>query len=221
MASTDQAFEYLLDSWQWVGVFLHVGIETVEVYAKWWLLSFFQTSTTVINHALWLGWIAPESSISHRCAWTSSTNCIGIHLNCSLNGASSVTLITCLVKWVQLSLQCSKEKMSWYSARRARAKILSHSILTFQTDFPTSVLQSTSVSGCLGLIQCIYHSRPHLWLWHLIGSYYPCHQNLFLQSLRVCHTVSHYASDILAAIGHFSVSVLYHQTLGQWPFFST
>ena len=28
-----------------------------------------------------------------------------------------VTLITCLVEWVQLSLQGSKEKMSWYSAR--------------------------------------------------------------------------------------------------------
>ena len=34
MASTEQAFKCLLDSWQWVGVFLHVGIEIAEVYAK-------------------------------------------------------------------------------------------------------------------------------------------------------------------------------------------
>ena len=80
-------------------------------------LSFFWTSTTVLHHALWLGHIMPESNISCRCAWTSSTNGGGFCLNYSLNRTSLVTLITCLVEWVQLSSQGSREKMSWYSAR--------------------------------------------------------------------------------------------------------
>ena len=80
--------------------------------------SFFQTNTTTLHHVLWLGWIVPESNISHKSAWTSSTNGGGICLNHSLNGTSSVTLITCFVEWVQLSLQGSREKMSWYSSRR-------------------------------------------------------------------------------------------------------
>ena len=50
------------------------------------------------------------------CARTFSTNGRRICLNHSLNGASSVTLITCFVGWVQPSSQSSKEKM-WYSAR--------------------------------------------------------------------------------------------------------
>ena len=90
-------------------------------------LSFFQTNTTVLHHALWLGWIVPESNISYRCAQTSSTNGRGISLNCSLNGTSSVTLIRCLVKWLQPSSQDSKEKMSWYSARSEWAKFASSS----------------------------------------------------------------------------------------------
>ena len=80
------------------------------------LPSFFQTNTTALHHTLWLDQIMPESNISHRCAWTSSTNGGGIYLNCSLNRASLVTLITCLLEWLQLSSQGSKEKM-WYSAR--------------------------------------------------------------------------------------------------------
>ena len=59
----------------------------------------------------------PISNISHRSAQTFSTNSRGICLNHSLNGVSSVTLITWSVKWVQLSSQGSKEKMLCYSAR--------------------------------------------------------------------------------------------------------
>ena len=81
------------------------------------LLSFFWTSTTALHHILWLGWIVPESNISHRCAQTSSTNGEGICLICSLNGVSSVTLITCSITWGQPSSQGSKEKMLWYSVR--------------------------------------------------------------------------------------------------------
>ena len=87
--------------------------------------------------------------------------------------------------------------------------------LTSQTAFPTFVCSQLLCLDPLGLIQYIYCSRPHLMLWYLVGSYHSCHQDLLLQSLRVCHTISHYDSNILAAIVHLSVSVLYHQTLGQ------
>ena len=51
-----------------------------------------------------------ESNISHRCVQTSSPKDGGNHLNHSSNMASSVTLITCSVKWLQPSLLDSKEK---------------------------------------------------------------------------------------------------------------
>ena len=72
----------------------------------------------MLCHALWLGWIAPESKPSHRCVWTTPTNGRGICLNHSLNGVLSVTLITCSAKWVQPSLLGSKAKTSWYLAKR-------------------------------------------------------------------------------------------------------
>ena len=69
--------------------------------------SFFQTNTIALHHALWLGQITPESNISCRCILTSSTNDGGICLKCSLNGVSSVTLITCSVEWIQPGGQAS------------------------------------------------------------------------------------------------------------------
>ena len=74
--------------------------------------SFFQIKTTALHYMLWLGWIVPGSSISHKCIWISSTKGGDIHLDCSLNGVSSVTLITCVVEWVQPSSLGSSEKMS-------------------------------------------------------------------------------------------------------------
>ena len=79
--------------------------------------SFFQTNTTALQHTLWLGQIAPESNISHRCLQTSTINGSGICLKHSLNGVSSVILITCSVEWVQPSLLGSKEKTLLYSAK--------------------------------------------------------------------------------------------------------
>ena len=79
--------------------------------------SFFQTKTTALHHMLWLEQIAPESIISQKCVWT-STNGRGIPLNHSLNGVSSVTLITCVMEWVQPSSLGSREKTSWYLAKR-------------------------------------------------------------------------------------------------------
>ena len=65
--------------------------------------SFFLTSTTALHQALWLGLMAPDSSISFRWFLTSSTIGGGIHLKCSLNGVSSVTFMVCSVEWVHPS----------------------------------------------------------------------------------------------------------------------
>ena len=89
-----------------------------EVYAEYKPPSFFQTSTTALHHAVWLVQMVPESNISHKCIWTSSTKGGGICLNCSLNGLSSVTLITCLVEWLQPSSLGFNKKISWHSAKR-------------------------------------------------------------------------------------------------------
>ena len=64
------------------------------------LPSFFFTNTTSLHQALWLGQIAPDSSISHRWFPTSSNNSWGIHLNHSLKGVSSITFIMCSVELV-------------------------------------------------------------------------------------------------------------------------
>ena len=85
---------------------------------KWRLPSFFRTNTITLHHTLWLGQIMPESNISQKCVWTSSTNSSWICLNHSLNGMSPVTLITCLLERVLPSLLGSREKMPCYSAKR-------------------------------------------------------------------------------------------------------
>ena len=79
--------------------------------------SFFLTNTTALHQALWLGQIAPDSSISHRWFQTSSTNGGGIHLNHSLKGVSSITFIMCSIEWVQPNSAGSNENTSWYLAR--------------------------------------------------------------------------------------------------------
>ena len=81
------------------------------------LPSFFLTNTTALHHALWLGLIAPDSSISCRWFQTSSTRGGGICLNHSLKGVSSATFIVCLVDWVQPNSAGSNENSSWYLAK--------------------------------------------------------------------------------------------------------
>ena len=83
--------------------------------------SFFLTNTTVLHQALWLGWIAPDSSISCRWFLTSSTNSRGICLNCFLKGVSSVTFNVCSIEWVQPNSTGSNENMLWYLARSWQA----------------------------------------------------------------------------------------------------
>ena len=79
--------------------------------------SFFLTNTITLHHALWLGLIAQDSSISHRSFETSSTRGGGIHLNHSSKGVSSVTFIMRSVEWVQASSMGSNKNTLWYSAK--------------------------------------------------------------------------------------------------------
>ena len=74
-----------------------------------------------LHQALWLGWIAPNSSISYRWFQASSTNGRGIHPNHSLKGVSSITFIMCSVEWVQPNSAGSNENMLWYLARSWQA----------------------------------------------------------------------------------------------------
>ena len=83
--------------------------------------SFFCTNITVLHQALWLGLMAPDSSISHWWFLTSSTNGGGIHLNHSLKGVSTVTFIICSVEWVQPNSAGFNENTSWYLARSQQA----------------------------------------------------------------------------------------------------
>ena len=87
------------------------------------LPSFFCTNTTALHQALWLGLIAPDSNISCRWFWTSSTNGGGIHLNHSLKGVSSITFILCSMEWVQPNSTGSNENTSWYLARSCAGSI--------------------------------------------------------------------------------------------------
>ena len=101
------------------------GWESFFIWAFRWqksmqncrLPSFFCTNTTALHQALWLGLIAPDSNISCRWFWTSSTNGGGIHLNHSLKGVSSVTFIMCSMEWVQPDSTGSNENTLWYLAR--------------------------------------------------------------------------------------------------------
>ena len=94
----------------------------------------------------------------------------------------------------------------------------SHSLsnLTSQTASSASALQSASVSECLGPhpmhLSCQAASVAQV----PNGSPQSHHGDL-LQCLRVCCTISHHDSNILAAIAHLSVGILYHQTLGNGP----
>ena len=98
-----QTLQCLFNSQQGVGILFVWVFRWQKSMQKHGLPSFFWTSTTALHHTLWLGWIVPESNISHRCVQTSSTKGRGICLHCSLHEALSVTLITCLVESVQLS----------------------------------------------------------------------------------------------------------------------
>ena len=95
---------------------------------RWWKSmqncrppSFFLTNTVTLHHALWLGLIVPDSSISCRWLQPSSTSGRGICLNHSLKVVSSVTFIVCLVEGVQPNSVGSYKNMLWYLAKNWQA----------------------------------------------------------------------------------------------------
>ena len=88
-----------------------------KLIQKFKLPSFFCTKTMALDHALWLGLMAPDSNISFKWFLTSWTNGGRIHLNHSLKGVSSVTFIICSMEWVLPNSAGSNENTSWYLAR--------------------------------------------------------------------------------------------------------
>ena len=72
--------------------------------------SFFQMRTTALHHGLLLGQIAPACSMSFTCVLTSSNKGGGMHLNHSIKGSSSITLILCLTWLVHPSSLSSRER---------------------------------------------------------------------------------------------------------------
>ena len=109
MACANQTLKHLLDSWQQIGVLLHAGIKTVKVYAE---------KQTHIPLSIQYHSITPPTLAGVNCTWIQHLLevCTDFfyqwqrNLPESLNGASLVTLITCLVKWVQPRSQGSKEE---------------------------------------------------------------------------------------------------------------
>ena len=163
------------------------------------LLSFSLTNTTVLHHALWLGGMVPESSISHRWLQTSSTKGGGIHLNLSLKEVSSITLIMCLVEWVQPSSLGSNEKTSWYLARSNQVESASsrgHNSKPLRSSSSNS-LPCLCLAVNLGACRLQGFSTP--WqvdhcqqLWYHGGSHHSTHQGFLLESLGVGCTVPHH-----------------------------
>ena len=113
-----QTLQCLLDSRQRVGFLFHACIKVKEVNTELQASILLPDQHHNLHHALWLGWIVPDSSISHRWFWTSLTRGRGICLNCSLKGVSLVILIVCSVEWVQLNSMGSNKNTAWYSANK-------------------------------------------------------------------------------------------------------
>ena len=160
--------------------------------------SSFLTNTTALHYALWLGQIAPDSSISCRWFWTSSTRGGGIHLNHSLKGLSSVTFIVCSVEWVQPNSMGSNGNMSWYLAKSQQAASAS---LGGQESNP---LKSSSSNNfpclCLTVNLGVWGSwglPPSWWFWYQVCHHCPGHWGFLLEGLWVSHTV-HYHHDCLS-----------------------
>ena len=118
MSSTYQTLKHLLILGRGYESFFHVSVQAVK--------SMQNCRPTILlpyqHHCTAPGTLAgpdctPTLSISHRWFKTSSTNSGGIHLNCSLTGASSITFIVCSIEWVQPNSTGSNEKTLWYLAK--------------------------------------------------------------------------------------------------------
>ena len=137
--------------------FLYGNWDVKSPIQKCRLQSFLLTNTTMLHHMLWLGQIVPEFNIFLQMLINLLYKGYSIHLNHSLNGVSSVTLITCLVKWVQPSLLGSSEKTLWYLAKRDWAEATSSG---GQDSKPLKYNSSNNFS-CL----CFTVNLGTWWLW--------------------------------------------------------
>ena len=196
MSSTYQALQCLLDPGQTVVVLFVHAFRWQKLMQNHKPPSFFLTNTTVLHHALWLGWIAPDSSISWRWLWASLTRGRGICLNHSLKGVSSVTLIVCSVEWVQPNSVGSNKNMLWYSAKSQWAVSASSwgqesnpLKSSSSNNFPCLCL-TVSVGGVriLGFIPLLQVGL-HWWSWHRGCCNCPGHPGFLSEGLWVSHTV--------------------------------
>ena len=159
--------------------------------------------------------------------WFSSTNGGRIHLNHSLNGASSVTLITCLGEVIQLSLLGSKGKYHGTLPGETRQNVPAqvamlpiHSDPTSWIVSPLFVSWSALVPGCLGpcLLPLLFQAASVPWAPMWLQLLLPLGPSSSESEDTLYYS---YDSDILAAIVHLSISILYCQALGQWYIFGT
>ena len=183
--------------------------------------SFFLTSTTALHHTLWLGCMAPASSISHKCLWTSSTKGGGICLNHSLKGVSSVTLITCSVEQMQPSSVGSNEKTSWYSAKNHQSESANsgdHNSKPLRSrsfeQFPLPL--SNGQLRCVRALRLIYPlQQPGLsqLFWHCSCGHSSGHWGFLLESLEVGRGIPHHHDCVLATFPQLGVHILHGETL--------
>ena len=168
----------------WVWVFLGSCLQFTKVDAR--PQSFLHTSTAALHHGLWIGWIAPTSSISFTWEWTSSTIGGGILWNLSLKGSSSVTLIWCLARSMQPQVpgkRCHSIQLagllwwlnSWQTTPPGQASVAAGRAPPFSaqpTSLPVGSLESCGASLTI-LVTCdiplvVQHLQlPLKWSWLL------------------------------------------------------
>ena len=190
---------------------------------KHWPPSFFLANTTALHQALWLGLIVPDSSISCRWLWTSSTGSRRICLNHSLKGVSSVTFIMCLVEWVQPNSTGSNENTLWYLARSQLAasaspggqesNLLKSSSLN---SFPYLCLTvNLGVWGSWGSSPPLLQLSLHGWFGYWEHWNCPGHWGFLLEGLQVSCTVPYHHDCLFTSSPQLCVHVLYSEALQQ------
>ena len=189
--------------------------------------SFFLTNTTTLHQALWLGLIAPDSSISHRWLQTSTTSSRGIHLNCSLKGVSSVTFIVCLVEWVQPSSVGSNEKHVMVLGQESVGSIhqlwrpkVQPTQIKFIEQFPMS-LPDSQFRGMriLGFSTLLLQLNFLRWFGHWKHCHHPSNQSFLSEGLWVSHTVSYHNDCLFTSLPQLCVHILYGEALWQRAIF--
>ena len=164
--------------------------------------------------------IAPDSNISQRWFWTSSTRGRGIHLNHSLKGVSSVTFIMCSIEWVQPNSMGPNKNMSWYLAKSQWAVSAS---FRGQESNPLKSSSSNSFPClCLTVNLGVWGSKGsspllqlgfHWWFRHQGCCNCPGHQSFLLEGLWVSCTIPYHHDCLLITLPQLCVHILYAEAL--------